>query len=178
MPPTLDDLVPEFRPVAARVLEICRAQGVEVRVNETVRDPFHQARLWRQSRTIEQIQTRIAQFRGAGAEFLAHCLESVGPQHGDHVTNAPPGLSWHQWGEALDCFWVVNGKAEWSTTRKVDGKNGFRVYAAAAASIGADAGGLWPSFKDWPHVQLRAEGSPADVFSLQEISDVMRERFG
>ena len=40
------------------------------------------------------------------ANFLASVLDGVGPQHGPHVTNALPGLSWHQWGEAVDCFWT------------------------------------------------------------------------
>ena len=177
MPPSIQDLELEFQQGAQDVLDTCAGLGVEMRVNETVRSPLAQARLWRQSRAIEEIRARIAALRAAGAPFLAECIEKVGPQHGDHVTNAPPGLSWHQWGEALDCFWVVDGRAEWSTTRKVNGQNGYRVYAATADQLGLDAGGLWTRFKDFPHVQLRAAGSPADLFSLPEIDAVMRERF-
>lgn len=174
----LDVLMPEFRPGVDRLLSLCAARGVEMRPNETVRTPRAQARIWRQSRTREEILAKIAALRAGGARFLAQCIEDVGPQHGDHVTNAPPGLSWHQWGEALDCFWVVDGEAEWSTTRKVNGVNGYHVYAETARDLGLEAGGFWRRLKDWPHVQSRPEGNPADLFSLPEIDAVMQERFG
>lgn len=96
-----------------------------MRPNAGLRDPFEQAKLWRQSRSIEEILAAIDELRSVGAPFLAHCLESVGPQHGDPVTNAPPGYSWHQWGEAVDCFWLLGGKAEWSSTKKVGGLNAY-----------------------------------------------------
>ena len=32
----------------------------------------------------EQIERKIQELRAASANFLAHCLESVGPQFGDH----------------------------------------------------------------------------------------------
>ncbi len=176
--PSLADLGSDFGPKCTLLLAACRARGVEMRVNETVRDPFRQARLWRQSRTIDTIRAKVGALRDAGADFLAHCLESVGPQHGDPVTNALPGLSWHQWGEALDCFWVVDGEAEWSTQRKVDGVNGFRVYAEEARKQGLTAGAFFTSIKDFPHVQLRAAANPVGVFTLGEVDAVMRHRFG
>jgi hypothetical protein len=178
MPPTIADLDPQLRSNAQRLIERCAEQGVIMRLNETVRGPMAQARIWRQSRTIEEIRAKTEELRSKGAPFLADCIEAVGPQHGDHVTNAPPGLSWHQWGEAFDCFWVVNGKAEWSPDKKVNGVNGFRVYAATAIALGLDAGGLWKSLKDWPHVQLRAAANPGAVMSLPEIDATMRARFG
>ncbi|MGH9798823.1 MAG: M15 family metallopeptidase [Blastocatellia bacterium] len=174
----IEDLIPKFRPLAKELLKNCLARGVEMRPNQTLRDPFEQARLWRQSRTIEQIKQRIEVFKGAGATFLAHCLESVGPQSGDHVTDAPPGLSWHQWGEALDCFWVVDGKADFSVSRLVKGVNGYRVYVEEAAKLGLTPGGLFKKLKDFPHVQFRPEGSPTSVFNLAEISAEMEKRFG
>src|SRR5262249_20995053 len=146
-------------------------RGIEMRPYTTLRDPFEQARLWRQSRSHEQIERKIQEFREAHAEFLAHCLESVGPQSGDPVTNAAPGLSWHQWGEAVDCFWLVNGQAEWSTTKLVNGLNGYRVYAEEAQRLGLTAGGLWSGLKDWPHVQLQVAGSPLGLFTLVQISE-------
>jgi hypothetical protein len=115
--------------------------------------------------------------RAEGANFLAHCLESVGPQHRDPVTNALPGFSWHQWGEAVDCFWLLDGRAEWSTTRKVNGENAYRVYAHEATTLGLTAGGLWPRFKDWPHVQLRSASSPSSL-GVDKIDQAMQERFG
>lgn len=174
----LDKLVPEFKPLVLQLVGRCQERGVEMRPNNGLRDPFEQARLWRQSRSTEEIQAKIAEFERAGAGFLAQCLRSVGPQHGDHVTDTPPGFSWHQWGEALDCFWVVDGKAEWSTQRLVDGVNGYRVFADEAETLGLTAGGHWKKFKDWPHVQLRPASNVGSVMSVAEIDVAMQARFG
>ena len=174
----IDDLIAELRPIARTLITNCRARGIEMRPYETLRSPTEQGILWRQSRTREQVRAKVAELRDQGAEFLASCIESVGPRSGRHVTDAPPGLSWHQWGEAFDSFWVINGDAEWSTTRTVNGLNGYHVYADEIERLDLTAGGHWPNFKDWPHAQLRSETSPLRVFTLTEINRVMRERFG
>lgn len=173
----IEDLVSDLRPLARTLVQNCRAHGIEMRPFETVRTPLEQGKIWRQSRTREQVRTKISELRQAGADYLAFCIESVGPQSGRHVTDAPPGLSWHQWGEAFDSFWVVDGRAEWSPTRKINGLNGYRVYAAEAERLRLNAGGLWTTFKDWPHVQLRSENSPRRVFTIQEIDREMQRRF-
>ena len=179
MPVDLNKLTPEFSAKASQLLQQCKNNnGIVMHPNEGLRDPFKQARYWRQSRPTSEIQAKIAELKAQGAPFLAHCIDSVGPQHGPHVTNAIPGLSWHQWGEALDCFWLVDGQAEWSTTRLVNGVNGFHIYANVAPDLGLTAGGLWPNFKDWPHVQLNEESSPLGKFTLQQIDEVMRNMFG
>lgn len=174
----LDRLVPELKASVLNLVARCRARGIEMRPYDGLRDPFEQARLWRQSRSIEEITAKIAQFVAQDAPFLADCLRRVGPQRGDPVTNTPPGISWHQWGEAIDCFWLVDGKAEWSTRRLVNGLNGYQVYAAEAAALGLTAGGNWPRFKDWPHVQLRSANNASDVMSLAQIDAAMKAKFG
>jgi len=78
----------------------------------------------------------------------------------------------------VDCAWIVAGKTEWSTAKKIGGINGYAVYAKHAVASGLDAGGLWSSLKDWPHVQLRAASSPLKVMSLLEIDKAMKQRFG
>jgi hypothetical protein len=159
------------------LLKRCKDSGYEMRPYFTLRDPFKQAEFWRQSRSIEEIEEKISEFKDAEAMFLAYCIESVGPQFGDHVTNAPPGYSWHQWGEAMDCFWLVEGKAIWSDQKKINGVNGYRNYAKIAIEIGLTSGGLWKSIKDWPHVQLRENSSPGYELSPKEISKEMEIRF-
>jgi peptidoglycan LD-endopeptidase CwlK len=171
-------LVPEFQDKLNGLLAACRGKGVEMLPYFGIRTPFEQAKLWRQSRTADEVARKIADLRSQGAPFLAHCLDSVGPQNGAPVTKAIPGLSWHQWGEAVDCAWVVAGKTEWSLQKKVNGINGYQLYAEQARALGIDAGGLWKSFKDWPHVQLRPASSPLKVLSLAEIDKAMQERFG
>ncbi|MGR9051612.1 MAG: M15 family metallopeptidase [Gammaproteobacteria bacterium] len=173
----LNDLVPEFREKVETLIAHCNDSGYPMRQFFTLRTPFEQGKLWRQSRSSHDVQKKIAELRDSGAGFLAHCIESVGPQDGRPVTNAIPGFSWHQWGEAVDCFWLVDNQAEWSTRRQIDGKNGYMNYADLARSMGLTAGGFWKSLKDWPHVQFRKESGPGRVFSLQEIDKEMEKRF-
>jgi hypothetical protein len=174
----LEKLAPDLKSKVHQLIEKCRVRGIEMRPNNGLRDPFEQARLWRQSRSIEDIEAKIRELETKGAPFLADCIRSVGPQHGKHVTDTPPGISWHQWGEALVCFWLVNGKAEWSTRKLVNGLNGYQVYADEAEAIRLTAGGHWKSFKDWPHVQLRKANNAASTMSLIEIDAAMKARFG
>lgn len=178
MPISLDGLDPEFREKLERTIADCRADGVEIVPYFGLRTPFEQGKLWRQSRSQQQVAARIADLRAKGAEFLAHCIDSVGPQHGPQVTNAIPGYSWHQWTEACDCYWLRDGDAEWDVD-VLGAANGYRVYAAKATAQGLTAGGYWQSLKDWPHVQKRKAGSPADEgLSLAQIDAKMREMFG
>lgn len=160
-----------------KLLENCKKRSVEMRPYDGIRTPLEQARLWRQSRAIEEINKKIADLEANGAHFLAECIRRAGPQNGGHVTDTPPGISWHQWGEALDCFWLVDGKAEWSTKKIVNGVNGYAVYAEEAKLIGLTAGGNWKKFKDWPHIQLRSENNAGSVMALSEINKVMKDRF-
>jgi peptidoglycan L-alanyl-D-glutamate endopeptidase CwlK len=169
-------LVP-FREKVEELLLACDDSGYTMRPYFTLRDPFEQARLWRQSRSSEEIGKRLAWLRKNGGGFIADCIESVGPQFGPPVTNAVPGLSWHQWGEAVDCFWLLDGHAQWSTRKKVGGINGYHHYASRAEELGLIAGGHWHSLKDWPHIQHRAESSPARLYTLEEIDREMQQRF-
>lgn len=178
MAANLNLLVPEFKEMVLALLDRCAARGCELRAYFSLRSPLEQAKLWRMSRAIEEINGRIASLEAAGALYLAKCLRDAGPQDGKPVTNALPGYSWHQWGEAVDCFWLVDGAADWSAARKVDGQNGYRVYAEEATALGLTPGGYWTSLKDWPHVQLRPADHPGKVLTLQEIDAAMRQRFG
>jgi len=173
----LNQLTDAFRAKVDALLQGCAARAVQMRPYYTIRSPFQQARLWRQSRSSEEVDARVAELRQKSAPFLADCIVRVGPQQGNFATNAVPGLSWHQWREAVDCFWLVGNEAEWSARKKIDGVNGYQVYAEEAQSAGLTAGGLWTSIKDWPHVQLRAESSPLKTMGLVEIDAEMKRRF-
>jgi hypothetical protein len=78
----------------------------------------------------------------------------------------------------VDCFWVVNGQAQWSSKQLVNGLNGYQVMVAEAQKLGLTPGGGWTSFKDWPHVQLRPDASPLSTMSLPEVDAAMKQRFG
>jgi len=167
----MEDLDKEFRIVAESILKDCKGQGVIMKPFFTIRDPWEQAKLWRQSRTTQQIRSKANSLRGGGAPFLASVLENVGPQSGKWVTNAIPGNSWHQWGLALDCFVEENGKAVWR------GKHhGYALYARVAEAHGCVAGHNWHK-RDSVHIQMPAVTSPRKIHTWKEIGAYNLERY-
>ncbi|MDY6857590.1 MAG: hypothetical protein SWO11_23390, partial [Thermodesulfobacteriota bacterium] len=76
---SLNMLNDDFRPEAKKLLLACEKSGYPMRSYCTLRTPFEQAKLWRQSRTIQEIERQISTLKNYGGDFLAHCLETVGP---------------------------------------------------------------------------------------------------
>lgn len=157
------------RRVGAAV-KAARLAGVDILVYCAARGPWAQARLYRRSRSTAVVHARAAKMRNAGAPWLAGVLLEVGPQAtGPWATNAPPGLSWHQWGEAVDAAPVIDGRIPWTDP------DAFVPWRKAAQLMGLHA----PIPHDWPHVQLRPEGSPLSAgMTWAEIDVAMQERWG
>lgn len=163
----LSSLVPDFQARVAAVIEACARQGVELRPFYALRSPWEQARLWRQSRAREEIDTAIGRLQGLGAPWLAEVLQGVGPCHGRHVTNALPGASWHNWGEAVDCVVIRGGVAVWEASAAAYG-----VYHDAARAAGLHLGPRW----DAVHVQARPM-APNYYHDIADVDRLMRERW-
>lgn len=62
-------------------------------------------------------------------------------------------LSRHQSGKALDFYAFVDGKASWDTEHLAMVASAF-LQAASILGYKLQWGGLWRSFKDYPHVEL------------------------
>ena len=62
-------------------------------------------------------------------------------------------LSKHQSGKALDVYAYVDGKASWDTEHLAMVAAAF-LQAASMLGHKLEWGGLWTSFKDYPHFQL------------------------
>lgn len=162
----LDSLVPEFKDLVGVLLANCEDRGFTLVPFFTLRSPIEQAKLWRSSRSGVEVETGINWLRDSGAPWLASVLDEIGPQFAKaESTKAYPGFSWHQWGEAIDCYWLANGKALW------DGE-GYDVYKAEAAKLG-----LTQISWERVHVQLRKESHPGKLWSVAEIDRAMKERF-
>ena len=79
-----------------------------------------------------------------------HRLFTDGKSKADGVNN----LSYHQSGKALDVYAYVNGKASWE-------KEHLAIIAAAmlqaSAQLGYELkwGGLWKSWQDFPHFEIK-----------------------
>ncbi len=63
-------------------------------------------------------------------------------------------LSRHQLGDALDFYAYVDGKASWEGEHLAMVATAF-LQAASILGHALEWGGLWKSFKDMPHVQLK-----------------------
>ena len=63
------------------------------------------------------------------------------------VTNAKGGQSNHNFGDAVDFAFVVNGEVSWDEKL-------YQHIARWAKIVGLKWGGNWKSFKDLPHVEL------------------------
>lgn len=168
----LNLLVPEFREQVEWILTALRGEGHNLRPFFTLRDPWTQAALWRQSRSFTEVRQIMGKLRQEGAPFLAQCFEDVGPQFGRWATNALPGQSWHQWGEAVDCF-VVNeaGRAVWSAKHP-----SYLRYGELAREQGLVAGYFWQR-RDAVHVQSRQTAVRAE-YTWPQIAEAMESQFG
>jgi hypothetical protein len=150
------------------VLKECNNLGYELKPFYTIRTPQEQARLWRQSRTITQINRAAKMLRDKGALLLSELLIHAGPQYGRWATNALPGQSWHQYGEAVDCFVLESGRAVWNSNHP-----GYYVYAKQAMLHGLEAGHFWVN-RDSCHIQKQVGRIP---YSWPEIEKEMVSRF-
>lgn len=172
---SLNDLDPKFRAKVTILLSKCKAQGFELMPFSGLRTPLEQAKLWRRGRNKSQIQAAIKSLRKNNADYLSGLLEKVGPQDdtGGIVTKSLPGLSWHNFGVAIDCYVLVNGKAIWDEKHP-----GYKCYAENAKILDLNAGYYWKDFKDTVHVQMPALGVLATFKTWQEIDKAVCEKFG
>ena len=163
----LDDLIPEVAEKARRVKEICMEKaGFELLIYCTLRPLEEQARLYRQSRSFGQIKAKMDNFRDRGFSFLADIIDNVGPCSGAHVTNAGPGESWHNYGEAWDAVPLICGKAAWSYQ---DAKEEWDAYGEAVREVGMSWAGDWTSFREFPHAQLQQGSNPLKLHDPEKI---------
>lgn len=177
----LELLVPDFRALVKEVIQRCAARKVVMVPFFTLRGPGVQARLFCQSRTMKQIsdQSRIMQSRGAA--WLASLMRpDYGTDHPErqkglpttHATNAPPGISWHQWGTAVDCYvQAADGSAIWDSDHF-----GYEIYAEEAARMGLEAGGNWKTLRDAVHVQATKSTSPVSDGKLWPAIDAEMQK--
>lgn len=159
---SVDDLVWEVRKKAEIIQEKCAQNGVDLLIYCTLRPLDEQARLFRQSRSYEEIKDKMKKLANRGFDFIANVIEKVGPCDGPHVTNAAPGESWHNYGEAFDAVPLVGGKAAWSYN---EFKNLWEVYGNAVREVEMSWAGDWTSFREFPHCQLRSGGNPLKSLS-------------
>lgn len=162
----VNSLVPEFRERVELVLETCKAQGLIMRPFFGLRTCVDQGGLWRQSRTRAEVEAMVIALRRKGCDYLADAIINAGPRNGRWATNATPGNSWHQWGEAIDCVVMKDGRADWNDIKA------YQKYRSIGQSLGLFIG---PK-NDWVHLQLRPESAPGRLWDMKAINDELQRR--
>lgn len=160
-------LDPQFKEKIEKFLDVCKENQLDVRPNSGYRSLEEQAKLWRRSRPTYLIQQEIGKLKMQGCEFLASIIEKVGPQPtAKWATDSIPGLSWHNWGKALDSLIFVNNKLI---------ENGeaycYQVYHQLAKKMEIYNIGT----RDAGHLQMNQK-SVKDTLSLIEINDYFKDK--
>ncbi len=159
----LDLLTALTREGLDNVLAYCTARNIDLLVTCTYRSPEEQAELYASGRV--DLRTKIEVMRCAGLAPMAELLEKVTPKPNlKKLTNAGPGESFHQLGEAFDVCPLVNGKPMWDSSHPA-----WQVYGTAVRRSGLFWAGDWPRFREYPHAQLGRHGNPLVQYSAEEI---------
>jgi len=121
-----------------------------------------QNKLFCSSRRVDQIQLKVDSLRAQKYPKLAQQLLMVANKILDDydsrkqqrplvkaVTNAAGGESYHNYGLAFDAVPVLYGKALWDDQKK------YKEYGSYVSLLGLEWAGLWVSFKEYPHAQLK-----------------------
>ena len=173
----IDDLRRTVRPRARALIAGTLELGFEVVPYFTLRTPAEQAKLWRMTRSKSEIGREVQRLLDAGASYIASVINAVGPQYPadgitGHVTNAVPGLSWHNWGEAMDCYLRVDGAVMWGA------HEGYTAYGTVAEELGLTWGGRWTTPNDPGHVQLPPMSPVEYMGDLLELSSALERKYG
>jgi len=164
----IENLKLRFATILKRVINACKKEGYNLRPYCTKRDVWEQARLYRQSRTWTEIKEMMCRLEEEGGTFLSKVILEVGPQYGRWVTNAPPGFSWHQYGEACDLFVQENYKAIWNPTHP-----GYLSLHENSKKRGLTT---LESINDPNHCQLKKH-SPNFYYKVETMDKLMRSMY-
>jgi len=123
---------------------LIRIRGCEKRLRDAI-TALHGLAL------IEGLNVQIAcgyRSKEEQAELYASGRTKPGPIK----TNAKPGMSAHNMGQAVDLYFLVDGKADWGIGK-------FRKLAglAHAAKLPLEWSGKWLTFKEYCHFELIGE---------------------
>jgi len=117
----VSELDKRLQPLAIEHIRLAREAQIDARITSGYRSFQRQAELYAQGRT----------------------------EPGNIVTNAQPGESRHNYGEAYDLAIFVDDKPDWNRP-----ESEWEKLGELGKSLGLEWGGDWVSLKDRPHFQL------------------------
>ena len=155
------------------LVTMCNNEGINLVTFFTTRDPWTQAKLWRQDKTSEHISKAIEFLKDEKAFFLADVLNSVGVQYGRWATDCLPGQSYHQLGLASDNCIKVGNKFIWNEDDEFFYL--YDRYSEIAESLGLTCGHTWKK-KDSYHIQL-GKGDLVDTYGWAGLDQIMKVKW-
>jgi peptidoglycan L-alanyl-D-glutamate endopeptidase CwlK len=159
-------LTPEMRRKVLLVKQECLKNKVEILFYCTLRPLDEQAVMYRQSNSFAKINAKIEELSENGFGFLSNIIIDIGAQQNTKwKTNACPGESFHNYGEAVDGVPIVNGRPVWNYE---ENPMVWDIYGKAVKNAGLEWGGDWKK-KDLPHAQLAKGSNPLELYSPEEI---------
>ena len=164
-------LDPLYAPLVQHLVSNCKTAGYALVPYYGYRTLEQQAILWRRSRHVDEVNEKIESLKSQYCDYLASILEGVGPQPmGPWATDAIPGFSWHNWGQAVDFYWLMDNKNVcW------DGKGvGYKVLGQQADLLDLRWGGNFSS-PDYGHVQLNHQEVP-DLYDTKYVNDYFKNK--
>lgn len=126
---SIDALDPRVASMCRNHIENCRANGIEIIVTSTYRDPAEQDRLYARGRTIKVENGKPVKI----------------------VTNAKGGQSFHNYRLAYDVVPLRYGKPVWGTVGA--DLDLWEKVGELGKVAGLDWAGDWVRFKEFPHFQ-------------------------
>lgn len=156
----IKSLNPEFGAKIIELLEILKSKNIIMVPYYGLRSVKNQATLWCRGRNLNEINEQIQFLKITGfincadllkkeRDVLYDPLNKENVSNYDIVTKALPGASWHNYGEAIDCFLKDN-----ETNIPIWDSNDerYEVYANTAQTLGLTAG-YYFRMKDAVHIQ-------------------------
>ena len=97
---------------------------------------------------------------------------------GKIVTNAKGGLSYHNYGMAIDIVLIANGAASWDSGKDfdADGKADWMEVVSIFKQFGWEAGIDW-KFRDAPHFQKSLGYSVRQLVAMHQSGNVDKHGF-
>lgn len=139
----LTDLVPEAYERAEAAAVAWERAGLTVLVTCTYRTPEEQGALYAQGRL---------PLGAVNAAREAVGLSAIGENENRHkITNAAPGMSWHNWQRAFDVVPLVAGKCVWNASASI-----WQDVGRIGEGCGLEWAARWKRFKEFPHFQFTA----------------------
>ena len=162
-------LDPGFVVKVQSLLNICQNKGYNFVPRMGFRSLEDENKFWRQSRPTSTVIAEIAKLRAENCDYLADSLENVGPQPtGKWETNTIGGLSWHNWGQALD---VLCQNADGSFIDNGDDPC-YEFLSEQTSSLGMKTG---LTFNDAGHIQMNPQEIP-EIYTLKQVNDYFSEK--